>query len=197
MAGKESNFLNMTLTLLVVTLVASAALGYVYQITKAPIAKAKLEKKIKAISEVTHDFDNNPVNEALKFAVDTDSLEMYPAKMGGKITSYAIRTISHKGYSGDIVIMVGFDTQGKIINTAVVEHKETPGLGSKMSEAKFSNQFIDLDPESSTVKVTKDKGEIDAITAATISSRAFCDAVNKAHEIFKRELNNGSEKELQ
>jgi electron transport complex protein RnfG len=69
----------------------------------------------------------------------------------------------------------------------VTQHKETPGLGTKMSDPSFKDQFIDQNPESFNLLVTKDGGDVDAITAATISSRAFCDAVERAYKTYTKE----------
>ena len=86
--------------------------------------------------------------------------------------------------------MVGFDTTGVIIGTAVIKAAETPGLGDKIKTEKFSGQFVEkkLRPWDAPLAVTKDQGQVDAITAATISSRAYCDAVNRAAEAYKKVL---------
>lgn len=188
MAKKESTYLNMTATLLIVTLVASASLGYVYELTKEPIAAAKLAKKVRAIGEVVPEYDNNPVKDQfnLPFGDAGDSLEFYPAKKGEEITGMAVKTFSPKGYSGNIYIMVGFKPDGSIHNISVLEHKETPGLGSKMSTPKFIEQFIDKDPATFNLKVEKDKGDVQALSGATISSRAFGDAVQAAYDTYMK-----------
>lgn len=187
MAKKESTFLNMVLTLFIITLLASTALGYIYEITKEPIAQSKIKKKLRAIKQVVPEFANNPDEEKYKVASPDglDSLEFYPAKKDGKIVGTAIETYTKKGFSGLIKIMVGFKPDGTIYNISVLEHKETPGLGTKMAEAKFKNQFIGKNPSGFILNVKKDGGQVDAITAATISSRAFCDAVQKAYDAYK------------
>jgi len=81
--------------------------------------------------------------------------------------------------------MIGFNMQGEIQRAVVIEHKETPGLGSKMTGAKFLDQFLNKNPASTNLKVKKDGGSIDAITGATISSRAFSEAVQRAYETFQ------------
>jgi electron transport complex protein RnfG len=188
MAKKESTFSNMLLTLFTVTLVASTALAYVYEITKEPIAAAKLAKKLAAIDSVVADYDNNPVDDMYIISTSngSDSLEVYPARKNGELTGVAIRTFSKNGYNGLIWIMVGLKPGGEIQDVVVIEHKETPGLGNKMSEPKFKNQFKDLDPGTEKIMVKKDGGIIDAITAATISSRAFCDAVQLAADSYEK-----------
>ena len=94
-----------------------------------------------------------------------------------------------KGFSGKIEIMAGFLPSGTINNTAVVSHKETPGLGDKMDVKKsdFPIQFMGKNPATYKLAVTKDGGDVDAITAATITSRAFCDAVDRAYKAFEKE----------
>jgi len=188
MAKKESTLFNMVSSLVVVTLVASTALGYVYELTKGPIAEAKLAKKIKAIDEVVVDYDNNPVDEMYKISIDgsSDSLEVYPAKKQGKLMTSAIRSYSPKGYGGNVWLMVGLLPDGKIQNIAVLEHKETPGLGTKMNDDDFKNQFIGKNPGTVNLSVTKDGGDIDALTGATITSRAFGGATQLAFDAYMK-----------
>jgi electron transport complex protein RnfG len=187
MNHKESTFTNMVVTLLVVTLVASTTLGFIYEITKEPIAAAKLEKRNMAIRAVVPDFTNQPDKESFKVEMDGDSLEVYPAFSNGTPSGYAIVTFSDQGFSGRIRLMVGFLPDGRIYNISVLDHAETPGLGDKIDKAKsdWSNQFNGKHPEEYQIGVKKDGGDVDAITAATISSRAYCDAVRKAYHAFR------------
>ena len=188
MKKRESSFLNMVLTLFIITLVASTALGYIYELTKEPIAQSKIKKKLMAIKQVVPEFTNNPDEEKYKVASPDglDSLEFYPAKKDGKIVGTAIETYTTKGFSGLIKIMVGFKPDGTIYNISVLEHKETPGLGTKMADSKFKDQFTGKNPSGFILNVKKDGGQVDAITAATISSRAFCDAVQKAYDAYQK-----------
>jgi len=187
MAKIESSFKNMILSLTLISLGASASLGYIYEITKEPIAASVLNRKIEAIKMVVPEFSNNPNNDMIRLATgDGDTLEVYPAKKDTIILGYAVKTFSNKGFSGFISLMAGFKPDGTILNITVLEHKETPGLGTKMAEPLFRNQFAGKNPDSFKLKVKKDGGEVDAITAATISSRAFCDAVAKAHNTLKK-----------
>lgn len=188
MAKRESTLFNMVITLFVVTLLASTALGFVYEVTKEPIAKAKLAKKTEAIKKVMPAFSNNPVQEMYKVPGPEgyDSLEIYPAENNGKYLGAAVRTYSKKGYAGEVWLMVGFNPEGEIRNIDVLEHKETPGLGTKMSDAKFKDQFSGKHPEQYNLNVKKDGGDVDAITAATISSRAFSEAVQNAWEVYQK-----------
>ena len=188
MAKKESTLFNMVSSLVVVTLVASTALGYVYELTKGPIAAAKLAKKIKAIDEVVVEYDNNPVDEMYMIAMEgsQDSLEVYPAKKAGKLVASAIRSYSPKGYGGNVWLMVGLLPDGNIQNISVLEHKETPGLGTKMNDAEFKNQFLGKNPSTFNLKVQKDGGDVDALSGATITSRAFGQATQLAFENYMK-----------
>jgi len=187
MASKrESNFINMVLTLFIVAAVAALALGAVYTVTKEPIAIAKQKKLEAAIKAVLPEFDTIRTAK-VKDSKGDDSLTFYYAFKAGQPVGAAVKTFTMKGFSGKIELMVGILEDGTINNTAVLSHKETPGLGDKMDIKKsdFSKQFKGKNPTSFSLKVVKDGGDVDAITAATISSRAFCDAVKRATDTFE------------
>lgn len=186
---KESTFVNMVLVLFLVAAIAAATLAFVYQATKGPIEAAKLKKKKEAIGKVVPKFENDPIEDMYKAAIGGgDSLEVYPANdKSGNPVGYAVRANTKKGFSGEFWIMVGFKADGTIHNTSVLEHKETPGLGDKMEKKKadWSNKVNGMDPASGKVKIKQDGGEIDAITASTITSRAFCDAIDRAYQAYQ------------
>jgi len=98
----------------------------------------------------------------------------------------AIETFTNQGFGGTIKLIVGLLANGKIYDIAVIEHVETPGLGDKIEKKKsgFSKQFQKKDPSGYKMIVKNDGGDVDAITAATISSRAYCDAVGRAYKAF-------------
>lgn len=181
----------MVLTLFLVTLFASSALALIYEMTKGPIAEAKRLKKANAIGEVIPAFDNDPGTEVKKLAVDRDTLYFYRAWTGGKVTGIAAESYTRTGFSGLIKVMVGFLPDGTLNDIVVLEHAETPGLGDKMQKEKsfdkttgesWTTQFKGKDPRNFTLRVKQDNGDVDAITAATITSRAFCDAVQRAYD---------------
>lgn len=178
----------MVLTLFIITLAASTTLGFIYELTREPIAEAEMRKRNMAIRQVVPDFSNQPNNESYKVAVEGDSLQVYPAKQDGELTGLAVSSFTDQGFSGRIRIMVGFRPDGTINNISVLEHAETPGLGDKIEKAKseWSSQFNGKDPEQFNLEVQKDGGDVDAITAATISSRAYCDAVQRAYKAFQK-----------
>ena len=188
MAKRESSFVNMVLTLFVVTAIAALALGGVYNVTKEPIAIAKRMKIEKAIGEVLPEFDSIVETKYLPEG-GKDSLTFYNATKAGEPVGTAIRTYTDEGFSGRFWIMVGFVNGDVISGTSVLEHKETPGLGDKMDKKKsnWAEQFNNVNLAEFKLKVKKDGGEVDAITAATISSRAFCGAVQKAYDELKKQ----------
>jgi len=186
MAKLESNLKTMVLSLLGVCAVASGLLGYMNKITVGPIAESKLKTKLEAIKQVVPEFNNNPSEEKYVIPSDLGELECFPAKKDGVLVGTAINTITKKGFSGTILLMVGLKPDGTLINTSILDHRETPGLGSKMTEPKFKDQFIGKNPGTDKIKVRKDGGDVDAITAATISSRAFCDAIMRAYDAYRK-----------
>jgi electron transport complex protein RnfG len=187
MAKTESTFKNMALSLTLIALAASACLGFVYELTKNPIELSNLNKKINAIRLVVPEFNNDPNAEMYRLPTgEGDSLDVYPAKKDSVVIGYAVNTYTKKGFSGTITIMAGYKPDGTIINISVLDHKETPGLGTKMTEPLFKDQFMDKNPSSFALKVKKDGGQVDAITAATISSRAFCDAIQRGYNTLEK-----------
>lgn len=177
----------MVIVLLAVASVAALSLGAVYNITKAPIEAAQKKKQEDAIRQVLPEFDRIEAAKAIS-ARGTDSLSLFYAFQGDQLVGVAVNTYTNKGFSGLVRLMVGFLPDGTINNTAVLEHKETPGLGDKMQQNKsdWSLQFKGKNPGTNNIRVKKDGGEVDAITAATISSRAFVDAVLHAHETLTK-----------
>ncbi len=180
----------MFLSLSLICLTVAVLLAQVNKMTAKPIADAKAMKLQNAISEVVPEFDNDPTAEAFTMPDGQgDSLLVYPAKKGDQIVGYALNSFSNNGFSGNIQIMVGFDMEHKIVNYSVLQHAETPGLGSKMSEwfrdaAKPSQSVIGRDLSKGALAVSKDGGDVDAITASTITSRAFLEAVNRAYAAY-------------
>ncbi|MFO7734647.1 MAG: RnfABCDGE type electron transport complex subunit G, partial [bacterium] len=168
----ESNFINMFAVLTVVGLVSSFSLGYTYNSTKDKIKEIQQQKLKVAIGEVLPEFDSLRkkivVSEKItdkKKKNKFKGFELFPAEKNGEIVGTAVKSVSNKGFSGDIVIMVGFDKDGNVENTAVLKHAETPGLGAKMEEESFRTQFQGLTSESFDISVKKDGGEVDSITA--------------------------------
>ena len=177
----------MVLALGCICLVCSALLGLVNNMTAEPIAAANLAKTNNAIAAVVPSFDNVPSEDVMTVEVDGKQYTVYPASYDGKIVGYAIQVLP-TGFGGTIDMLVGFDAAtGIIYNTSVVSHSETPGLGAKITETgkgSFREQFDGMDPAKTKFMVKKDGGDIDAITASTITSRAFTSGVAEAYKVY-------------
>ena len=185
MAAKKDTLLNMFIAMFVICVVSGGVLGLVYNATKDPIAAAETAKKTEAIKNVLPKF--NELKETMvKSALEDVEIPFYLAyDANNNFIGAAVETFTNKGFSGNISLMVGILANGTINNISVLQHAETPGLGSKMSESSFKDQFNNKNTTSFNFNVKKDGGDVDAITAATISSRAFCDAVNRALSTFE------------
>lgn len=186
----KSTLVNMVLSLGIITVVAAAALAGVYTLTEEPIAQAKAEKQKAAIGQVLPDiqFNNNPADEATEVTVDGETVTVFPARQDGALVGMAVESHDTNGFSGLITVMYGFNAAGDITGYAVMQHAETPGLGSKMGEwfCNPAHSIIGLNAATSNLTVSKDGGDVDAITAATISSRAFLRALTLADQASKQ-----------
>ncbi len=181
MAAK-SNLLNMTLVLFGTCLVCSAILGAVYGITKDPIAAAAAAEARAAIAEVLP--EGGEISEAKTAEIDGVKYEYYEEYGGGQTVGYAVKS-STAGFGGTLSLMVGVLPDGTIFNTKVLSHSETPGLGAKCtSDKKFMGQWYGFNKDGN-LTVKKDGGDVDAITASTITSRAYALAVAQARKLVK------------
>lgn len=188
----ESTLLNMILSLTIIALVSGASLGFMNEMTKGPKEESRRQKQIEAIKSVLPEITNNPFAEKIPVAVEgqKDSLYFFPGKNGNDLSGLAISSFTYSGYNGLIKLMIGFNMEGEIINISVLDQKETPGLGTKMTTEPFVKQFIGKNPGQFKLKPTKDGGDVDALTGATITTRAYCEAVQMAYDGFSNEKEN-------
>lgn len=196
MEKARSNFVNMFLSLMIVCVVSGFALAKVYNATQDPIQKSREIQQQEAIEKVLPEYDDLKIEKkalkseekpnAFKKETGTDSITLYHAYKNGTEIGTAVKTFTNKGFGGIIKMMVGFVENGRINKVQILNHSETPGLGSKMTEADFYTQFEGKNPENFELKVKKDGGDVQAITAATISSRAYCDALKNAYSTVKK-----------
>ena len=190
MTKKENPLLKLTIALTCIAVVSAIALSVVYMATKEPIAAIKMEKKRAAKILVLPGFDaETGILTEKKIQVEglTDSLTVTLAYMNDELFGAAVATYTNMAFSGRFDIMVGFDKEGNILNTEVLGHQETPGLGDKIEKKKgvFPLQYVGKNPATNNLAVKKEGGEIDAITAATITSRAFSNAVENAWKAYQ------------
>ena len=168
---------NMLLSLTIIALIAAGLLAWVKTITDEPIRLAEEKKQTEALSQVLPAFDKIETED------DEDGV-VYKAYQNNHWVGTAVECTGN-GFSGDIVVMVGFDNKHQLIDYVVLKQTETPGLGTKMvtwfkETANLKGREMDLN---NPLKVNKDGGDVQAITAATISSRAFVEVVNNAYRI--------------
>lgn len=185
----KSTLKNMTAVLFGITLVASAGVGAVNMITAEPIALAEQAAKVEALKGVLPAFDAT-TPETMK--IDEMPITVYTATSGDEVVGYAVETMSKQGFGGAINLMVGFTPAGEVINVNVLKQTETPGLGTKMADegnpllASIQGQNLaQKQLVDGKLAVRKDGGDVDALTAATISSRAYVDAINRAWMAYK------------
>ena len=185
----KSTLFNMTAVLLGITLVASAGVGVVNMITVEPIAQAKQAATEAALKEVLPEFDETVVGE---LSIDELPVVVYTGTKGGEVAGYAVQTMTKQGFGGIVRLMVGFTPAGEVINVNVLEQSETPGLGTKMADegnplisSIKGQQLAEKKLVGGKLAVTKDGGDVDALTAATISSRAYVDAINRAWMAYR------------
>ena len=187
----ESSLLNMVLVLTGVAVVVGGILAYVNHLTEGPIAAQKEKALADGIKTVM------VCNDLV--VAKTDEIKQNDAK--GKEQTYTIYQIQDAqgkdlgaavesttmGFGGDLKVLVGFNPEGKILGYTLLEHAETPGLGAKADkwfQKGAKGNIIGKDPKE-PLTVSKDGGQVDAITASTITSRAFLLAVNNAYKVYK------------
>ena len=192
----KSTLFSMVAVLFCITLISSAGVGLVNMITVEPIAEAKQKAVNDAVLAVLPAFDDKKIDE---LEIDAMPIKVYTATAEGKTIGYAVETMTKKGFGGVVKLMVGFAPTGEVLNVNVLQQTETPGLGTKMCDegnpliSSIKGQNLESKKlVNGQLAVTKDGGDVDALTAATISSRAYVDAVNRAYMAYKS-VANGTE----
>jgi electron transport complex protein RnfG len=186
----ESSLTNMVLVLTLVAVIMGGILAYVNHLTEGPIAEQKEKALADGIKAVM-------VCDDLKVA-KTDVVKQNDAK--GKEMTFTVYQIQDAqgndlgaavesttmGFGGDLKVLVGFDTKGTILGYTLLEHAETPGLGAKADQwfqDEMKGDVVGENP-AEPLTVSKDGGKVDAITASTITSRAFLLAINNAYKAY-------------
>ena len=204
----ESSFLNMVLVLTIISLVAAGLLAYINSVTQGPIAAISETNQQNGIKSVLNIGADEEVNVE---ATEQDGFQIFAVtRADGTPAGTAVQSTDKSGFGGDLVVLVGFAGNGDIMGYEVMQHAETPGLGARAgewfrtasaSEAKKVNGFtrvvlgnpdpagnhniIGMNPGTAKFAVSKDGGDVDAITASTITSRAFLRAVDNAYKAFR------------
>lgn len=188
----KSTLPNMLISLGIITIIAGALLAYVHSITEGPIELAQKQKMTDALKSVLPPFNNEPIKEVWEWTPEGQSVpfKVYPAFNNKTFIGVAVEGYSLNGFSGEVKIMYGFDHKGNVTGYEVLSHAETPGLGAKMNEwfrdSSGNRSVIGKNPATTSMFVSKDVGgDIDAITAATISSRAFLETLRNSYDAFE------------
>lgn len=181
----NSSFKNMTLCLFLICFVCSSLLAGVYALTKSPIEAAAKAKNEAAIKEVLPENAASIEEERSVTMGDKEYTYNLAYDAQGNTVGCAVN-VTTLGFGGPILIKVGFDSEGVIYNTKVLSQSETPGLGAKCTEVGgFAEQFKGFNPAEKKLAVKKDGGDVDAITASTITSRAYAAGLATAVEVFQ------------
>ncbi len=187
----ESTITNMVIVLVGVALVTGSILAYVNHVTEEPIklqAEKTLADGIKAVMggvELTvakeDTVKQTAAGKELTFIIH-EAVGKDNKPVGAAVES------TTGGFGGDLKVLVGFDADGNILGYTILQHSETPGLGAKADkwfQKDGKGCIIGKNPATDDLTVKKDNGDIDAITASTITSRAFLLAVNQAYQAYK------------
>ena len=184
----------MALALTGFSVIAGGVLGWVNDVTAEPIAQANAKILSDAIAVVVPGFDNNPAESPEMVEMEGVPYKIYKATKGGEFIGAAVEASSN-AFGGTLTVLVGFDPEGNIIDYSLLKHAETPGLGSKAADwfkKGAKGDITGMNPGEKPLTVSKDGGQVDAITASTITSRAFLLAVNNAYAAYKNQHVDGA-----
>lgn len=178
--------MRLTGTLTIVCVLAGLCLSVANKQTEEARRHQDRLARLEAIDAVLPHYDNRPDEDK----VEVEGVVFFIGRMEGKVVGVAFIQ-EGEGYGGGIEVMIGVSPEGELLGIDVVKHLETPGLGAKIDESDFKDQFFkDKRREpltiDSIIEVVKDGGEIEAITGATISSRGVCEAIRKGLRLFNR-----------
>jgi len=176
--------IRLVVVLTVICAVAGILLAWVNNLTAEPIAAAQRAERVQAITKVLPPYDNEPDRSAFKTQAGGREWTFYVGRLKGEYVGAAFETTSPKGYGGNITVMAGVNAGGKIQAIEILEQKETPGLGAKIKDQDFKAGFSGRDIRTTKWAVKKDLGDIDQVTAATISSRAVTEAVKQGLGVY-------------
>lgn len=180
--------------LIALTLIAAGAgliLSLVEGVTREPIKEQHRLQMLKALSAVLPEFDNSPDTDTVVLDNGVDKkgnpvqVTFYRARKGAKLVGTAFKVIAPDGYSGNIEVMVGLKPDQTVNAIEILSHAETPGLGARITEPAFKDQYKGKGLDNADWRVKKDGGDFDQISGATISPRAVTGAIKKGLEFYR------------
>ncbi|MFW6363633.1 MAG: RnfABCDGE type electron transport complex subunit G [Spirochaeta sp.] len=171
--------------LTVIAVLSGAALGFTDYLTRDIIQANRIETQMSAVRQVLPEYQNEPIDEQWAHP-EFEENYVFPARDGeGSIIGLAVQSRVGSGYSGDISAIVGMEPDGRVVGVVILQHSETPGLGARITEEEFTRQFDGVNPATDPPRLVRDGGDIDAIAAATISSRAVVEVVERAGVVYE------------
>jgi len=180
--------------LISLTLIAACAgliLSLVESATREPIKEQRRLQMLKALSAVLPAFDNSPDTDKIVLQNGVDKkgkpveVTFYRGRKDQQLVGTAFKVVAPDGYSGNIEVMVGIEPDDRLHGIEILAHAETPGLGARIIEPAFKDQFKGKSLDNADWRVKKDGGQFDQITGATISPRAIVGAVKKGLEFYR------------
>ena len=181
----------LVLALTLITVAAGLLLSLVESLTREPIAEQRRLATLRALQTVLPAFDNSPDADTVQLIYGQDKRgrelkrTFYRGRQDSKVSGIAFPVIAPDGYSGNIAMMVGIDSGGKVVGLEILNHAETPGLGDKITRDEFKGQFKGKSLLGVDWRVKKDGGDFDQITGATISPRAVVNAVHRGLQFYR------------
>jgi len=186
---KEISRLLVSLTLIAAC--AGLILSLVENVTREPIKEQRRLQMLKALSAVLPEFDNSPDTDSVTLQNGVDKkgkpveVVFYRGRKAQQLVGTAFKVVAPDGYSGNIEVMVGIEPNDNLHGIEILSHAETPGLGARIIEPAFKDQFKGKSLDNADWRVKKDGGQFDQITGATISPRAIVKAVKKGLEFYR------------
>ncbi len=193
------SIVKLTVSLGLIAGCSAAIMARVYVFTQEPIAARALENTNKALQDLLPEFDNQPAEETITLnSPKRFPITFYLARKGDALVGTAAEIVTGEGFNGNITVMAGLDPNGQVTTVLVTRHSETPGLGTVVTERKRKKTILNLFDEpkkglppnpvldqlggknaDADWTLRKDGGSLDAVTGATITSRAVVDAVHQ------------------
>ena len=169
--------------LVLISVISGFTLSFVHLGTKDKIAEARLEELKAGLGNVMPFMQKT--YEEVDFGYKGKDYMIYEVREDGELLGGAVKMVSPEGYSGDMTFLVGVNTIGEVTGIQILEQRETPGLGTKATNKAWWGQFLGKTLDNFSFRVKQDGGDVDAITAATITSRAVGEYVGKGLDVFK------------
>lgn len=179
------------LVLLIICAISAFILGVTNDYTQGIIQARAHEENVAAIKVLLPEAEEFELVEDANVTGVTDIVEVYQGTKNGEVIGYTVKS-NPQGYAGRVDILIGISIDGIITGAKVGDNTETPGLGTRIADAAFINQFLDK-ATTNEFQVTKDpqrENDIETVTGATVSSEAVARGINRSTQLFEEVLKN-------